>query len=86
MGAFFGAATGALVRTPNNLSIIRPTEPSGIKSKLPELRLLWEVSLSGAETRIAVLDGPVDLSQPCFRGANLIRLHSLMSDSLSSLP
>ncbi len=81
-GHSLGPPQGALVRTPN----IRPTEPSGIKSKLPEIRLLWEVSLSSAETRIAVLDGPVDLSQPCFRSANLIRLQSLMSDSLSRLP
>ncbi|NEO80932.1 MAG: PatA/PatG family cyanobactin maturation protease, partial [Moorea sp. SIO4G3] len=41
-------------------------------------------SLGDSEVCIAILDGPVDQSHPCFDGANLSRLPTLVSDVASS--
>jgi len=49
-----------------------------ILSILPDLQLLWNDSLGDPEIVIAVLDGPVDTSHPCFQGANLTHLETLV--------
>ena len=40
---------------------------------------LWDESLGNPSVCVAVVDGPVDQSHPCFDGANLIRLPTLIS-------
>jgi subtilisin family serine protease len=40
---------------------------------------LWDESLGNPNVCVAVLDGPVDQSHPCFDGANLTRLPTLVS-------
>jgi cyanobactin maturation PatA/PatG family protease len=52
-----------------------------ISSALPELAALQQYSLGDPEICIAMLDGPVDLAHPCFRGANLTRLDTLISEA-----
>ena len=42
---------------------------------LPEL---WNQTLGNPEISVAVLDGPVDDTHPCFRGARLTRLNTLV--------
>lgn len=44
-----------------------------------QLKLLWNESLGDPSVCVAVLDGPVDQSHPCFDGANLTRLPTLVS-------
>jgi PatG C-terminal/Subtilase family len=51
---------------------------------LPGLALLQAESLGDPDIGIAVLDGPVDLSHPCFRDANIARLNTLVSGAASS--
>ncbi|MBW4620753.1 MAG: PatA/PatG family cyanobactin maturation protease [Cyanosarcina radialis HA8281-LM2] len=46
---------------------------------LPQLKSLWNESLGVTDVCIAVLDGPVDQSHPCFKRANLTRLPTLVS-------
>jgi len=48
-------------------------------SVLPGLKSLWDKSLGIPGVCVAVLDGPVDQSHPCFEGANLTRLPTLVS-------
>lgn len=48
--------------------------------KLPGLTSLWTKSLGDPRICVAVLDGPVDQSHPCFEGAQIERLPSLVSD------
>jgi PatG C-terminal/Subtilase family len=48
---------------------------------LPGLASLQAESLGDPEICIAVLDGPVDLSHPCFRRANVTRLNTLVRDT-----
>jgi cyanobactin maturation PatA/PatG family protease len=55
--------------------------PPEIVGLLPELAGLWAASLGDPEIRVAVLDGPVDLSHPCFEGAKLQRLPTLVSET-----
>ena len=43
-------------------------------SKLSGIKSLWLESLGDPGVCVAVLDGPVDQSHPCFDGANLTRL------------
>ncbi|MEU9733953.1 S8 family serine peptidase, partial [Streptomyces sp. NPDC048002] len=46
-----------------------------------------ETGLLGTpEVRVAVLDGPVDFGHPCFTGADLTRLPTLVSDAAGSGP
>jgi cyanobactin maturation PatA/PatG family protease len=47
---------------------------------LPGLSFLQGESLGDPEICIAVLDGPVDLSHPCFQGANVRRVATLVND------
>ena len=51
---------------------------------LPGLASLQAESLGDPEICIAVLDGPVDLSHPCFRNADITRLNTLVTDTASS--
>lgn len=44
-----------------------------------QLKSLWDKSLGTSGVRVAVLDGPVDQSHPCFDGANLTPLPTLVS-------
>jgi cyanobactin maturation PatA/PatG family protease len=46
---------------------------------LPQLKSLWNESLGVPGVCVAILDGPVDQSQPCFEGANLTQLPTLVS-------
>ena len=41
---------------------------------LPGLPSLCAESMGDPEVCVAILDGPVDISHPCFQGANLARL------------
>ena len=45
---------------------------------MPGLQDLWKQTLGDPNVCIAVLDGPVDLSHPCFKGANLSTLRSIV--------
>lgn len=47
-------------------------------SILPELTQLWVESTGHSEICVAVLDGPVDLEHPCFAGANLKCLETMV--------
>jgi cyanobactin maturation PatA/PatG family protease len=53
-------------------------------SALPGLKELWDESMGDPRVCIAVLDGPVDQSHPCFNGANLTKLQTLVSDAAGS--
>ncbi|HLO83844.1 MAG TPA: PatA/PatG family cyanobactin maturation protease [Nostocaceae cyanobacterium] len=53
-------------------------------STLTGLKSLWAESLGDPRVCIAVLDGPVDESHPCFENANITRLPSLVSDNAGS--
>ncbi len=53
-------------------------------SALPGLASLWAESQGDPSICVAVLDGPVDQSHPCFDGANLTRLTTLVSDIAGS--
>jgi cyanobactin maturation PatA/PatG family protease len=46
---------------------------------LLQLKSLWNESLGTPSVCVAVLDGPVDQSHPCFDGANLTTLPTLVS-------
>ena len=56
--------------------------PVGVETTLAEiegLTALWKQTLGDPEICIAVLDGPVDDTHPCFRGAKLTRLQTLVA-------
>lgn len=53
---------------------------------MPGLPLLHAETLGDNRVCIAVLDGPVDLSHPCFHGADLRRLDTLVSDAAGNGP
>ncbi len=46
---------------------------------LPGLRELWAETLGDPGICVAILDGPADLSHPCFAGADLMVLETLLS-------
>jgi cyanobactin maturation PatA/PatG family protease len=48
-------------------------------STLPGLKSLWDESLGAPGVCVAVLDGPVDQSHPCFDRVNLTRFPTLVS-------
>lgn len=56
-------------------ALFRPAANSlgGIASAVghPELADLWSLTLGDQGIRVALLDGPVDRTHPCFQGANL---------------
>jgi hypothetical protein len=61
-----------------DLAIQRPV--SDTESILDSLRALRNEVRGDCEVCVAVLDGPADLSHPCFRGADLTRVDTLIQD------
>ena len=57
-----------------------------IRSALTGLRPLQDVTLGDSRVCIAVLDGPVDLSHPCFAGADLTTIDTLVPNTPGSGP
>ncbi|NEO84004.1 MAG: PatA/PatG family cyanobactin maturation protease [Spirulina sp. SIO3F2] len=57
------------------------TKTATALSALPGLDALWQTTQGTPDICIAVLDGPVDLEHPCFQGANLKRLPTLVTDT-----
>jgi hypothetical protein len=55
-------------------------------SVLPGLEDVWAETHGEPEVRIAVVDGPVDASHPCLRGANLTAVPTLVPAVLSGGP
>jgi len=56
--------------------------PVGVETTIAEiegLTALWKQTLGDPEICIAVLDGPVEETHPCFRGARLTRLPTLVA-------
>jgi cyanobactin maturation PatA/PatG family protease len=53
-------------------------------SALPGLDLLWPETKGDSQICVAILDGPVDQSHPCFDGANLIRVQTTISETAST--
>src|SRR4051812_41576787 len=53
-----------------------PSSPTSDIAAIPGLRELWAETVGDPRVCIAVLDGPVDLSHPCFVGAKLALLGS----------
>ena len=47
-------------------------------SSIPGIKQLWAKTKGNSEVCVAVLDGLVDLKHPCFEGANLTQLPSLV--------
>ena len=47
-------------------------------SNIPEIKKLWAKTKGNSEVCVAVLDGLVDLKHPCFEGANLTQLPTLV--------
>jgi subtilisin family serine protease len=54
-------------------------ERNPLTNVLPGLQSLWEKSLGDPRVTIAILDGPVDQSHPCFNGAKLTPLPTLVA-------
>ncbi|MEM7532509.1 MAG: S8 family serine peptidase, partial [Chloroflexota bacterium] len=50
-----------------------------IETYLPELASLWQQTKGHPDIAVAILDGSVDQSHPCFEGANLTQLQTLVS-------
>jgi subtilisin family serine protease len=48
------------------------------------LSSLWKETLGDPGVCVAVIDGPVDETHPCFKGANLRRLETLVTDVAGS--
>ncbi|HPS91353.1 MAG TPA: hypothetical protein PKV33_04280 [Methanothrix sp.] len=48
------------------IGISEMTDPIGIAKHLPELKSLWKESIGEPEIMVAIIDGPADLSHPCF--------------------
>lgn len=63
---------------------VSSTTPLTNTLNLPGLATLWSQTLGDPSICIAVLDGPVDQTHPCFEGANLTRLPTLVTESASS--
>ena len=53
-------------------------------AELPEIESIWTQSTGNPHICVAILDGAVDQSHPCFDGANLSRLTTLVSDVAGS--
>lgn len=52
-------------------------------SALPGLDKLWSETQGDSRICVAILDGPVDQSHPCFDGANLTRVQTTISETAS---
>src|SRR5262249_55778316 len=57
-----------------------------VSSVLPGLDDLWAETRGDPEILVAILDGPVDLSHPSLRGANLTPLPTLVPAAVSKGP
>lgn len=57
-----------------------------VGSPLAWLDRLQGETMGSPEVCVAILDGPVDLSHPCFQGANLTRLDTLVRDPAAAGP
>jgi hypothetical protein len=55
------------------------TDAGDIAIYLPELERIWQESTGEAEIKVAIIDGPVDLSHPCFKGAALTPSEAFIS-------
>jgi hypothetical protein len=66
---------------PDARAHMTPSDQPNLLTWLPDLWVVWADSLGDPEVKIAVLDGPTDTSHRCFRGANLERLNTLVSDA-----
>jgi cyanobactin maturation PatA/PatG family protease len=64
-----------------SLAHLGTEQANDLGSLLPGLPSLRAESLGDPEVCVAVLDGPVEISHPCFQGANLTRLDTLVSDA-----
>ncbi|MBP0020110.1 MAG: PatA/PatG family cyanobactin maturation protease [Cyanobacteria bacterium SBLK] len=53
---------------------------------LPGLEFLWKQTLGDSRICIAVLDGPVDQSHPCFDGAQLTQIKTVISGGADTGP
>jgi subtilisin family serine protease len=51
----------------------------GIINHLPELKSIWRESTGESEIMVAIIDGPADLSHPCFEGADINQLDAMGS-------
>jgi subtilisin family serine protease len=45
--------------------------PLAASAVVPGLERVWSLTLGDPRVSVAILDGPVDLSHPCFQGASL---------------
>src|SRR5215475_2715232 len=50
-------------------------------ASLPGLSALWDQTRGDPRIRVAILDGPVDSVHPCFQGAALTALPTLVTDA-----
>jgi cyanobactin maturation PatA/PatG family protease len=62
------------------------TDAVDISSHLPELKSIWQESIGESNIMVALLDGPVDLSHPCFEGTELTHLETLISSDPNNEP
>jgi subtilisin family serine protease len=53
-------------------------------SALPGLDKLWSETKGDSQICVAILDGPVDQSHPCFDGANLTKVQTTISETAST--
>ncbi|MCM0592259.1 MAG: PatA/PatG family cyanobactin maturation protease [Gloeotrichia echinulata DEX184] len=63
----------------NVSTMVAATDGFSSIAALPGLQSLWAESLGDPRICVAVLDGPVDKSHPCFDGANLTSISTLVS-------
>lgn len=68
-----------LVTSERNLQTNHGLAPQSYLPVLPGLHELWAETLGDPRLCVAVLDGPADLSHPCFTGADLKVLETLLS-------
>jgi subtilisin family serine protease len=57
-----------------------------ILAEIDGLTALWDRTLGDPGICVAVLDGSIDATYPCFQGANLTRLQTLVTDDAASGP
>src|SRR5258708_2195867 len=55
-------------------------------SEIEELRQIWMETTGDRRICIAVLDGPADLSHPCFAGADVVQVNTLVSAAINQGP
>src|SRR5579864_963426 len=77
------AAESADARPVTRSGVVRPGigafSSESTNTILPGIEELWAETRGDSRVLIALLDGPVDLSHPCFAGANLTRIDSVVS-------